>query len=102
MSRTVTVTTFSEYATEEWPAQEFLRLVQQAVYAIPPEFQGGATASLEGGYEETTKLTISYERPETAEEAAKREADGLRYRLEQEARERATYEALRRKFEPTT
>jgi hypothetical protein len=100
MTYTVTITTLSEYGSEEWPALEFLRLVGKAVADIPMEYRETATAELEGGYEESTSLTIRYSRPETEEEAFKRNADSQRSDQEQQQRDRQTYERLKRKFEP--
>jgi hypothetical protein len=69
---------------------------------IPEEFRESAVFEFgsDGDYDSPhEQISIWYKRPETDAEIAEREATALQYERRREAEERASYEALRRKFE---
>lgn len=94
----VRIETFREYGSESWAADNFLALVIEAVGQIPPERRDSAIVELEGGYEESTKLVISYRGPETAEAVRDRVRRCEEYVAEKRAGELATYNRLKAKF----
>lgn len=88
-----------EFGGETWSLDEFLVMINAAVAQIPPERRHTAKVELNGGYEESTSLKISFARTETPAEVATNVGRAIAYAREQQAGERATYEALKRKFE---
>lgn len=95
--RSVTEEVFSEGPCE-WSPSGFLADINDAIARIPPEFRDEAVVDLEGGYDESTSLTIKYTRPETDEEVAKRVAEARRYARGKVENELRVYEELKRKY----
>ena len=94
----VTINTLCEYGSSDWPVTDFLEMVQEAIAAIPEDRRGAAWAELEGGYDESTKLTIRYSGPESDETVADRVLRCEKYVAERRASEKLTYERLKAKF----
>ena len=94
----VTREAFCEYGSEEWSLAEFQEIIAAAIESIPPERREAARVELEGGYDESTCLKISYADWQSDEEVAKDVASALRYANEKLARERIEFERLKRKF----
>lgn len=97
--REVQAEALSEYGATEWALDEFLTAVREAIDTIPASCRAAAKVELDGGGDEEPRLTIRYTRMETSDEVAANVERGIAYVREQQARERATYEALKRKFE---
>lgn len=77
----------------------FFEWLKVYVEEIPKEFVAGATISLTADYESApVAISIDYERPETAEEIAERVNHEVQSRQNEEARERAIYAMLDRKY----
>lgn len=98
----LTIEVFNEDGGTEWTLPDFLADVNEAAAKIPEALRASASVDLEGGYEESTYLTISYERPETNGEYEARIRD-LVAQLEREKKQRAfaerqEYERLKAKF----
>ena len=99
--RDVTREVFHEYAEEEWTLPEFMALIEDAVAKIPEDKRAEAKVVLEGSYDETSFLKITYCDTETAAEVAERVKRALAYADSVRGKERAEYERLKSKFEPT-
>lgn len=97
--RTMVIEVFSEIAETSWPVADFLDQITKGIERIPPEYREAATVELVGDYDECSRLALKYSRPETEQEIAARVAAALAYAKSKQAQERATYEALKRKFE---
>ena len=92
----VTVNVIDVWKDEMWPLEEFLRIINEG---IPAERRATARVTFErGGYDETGKFEVSYERPETDAEMAARIARHAKYEADYARQERAQYEALKKKF----
>lgn len=96
--KTVTEVPFQKTPDESWTIGEFLAEIGFAVASIPEELREKASVDLEGGYDEWSRLTISYERPETDAEVARRVESAHDYARRQQASERSAYERLKQKF----
>lgn len=95
----ITVLNLSAWSSETWSATKFLKIIADAVAGIPEEFRADATAVLETeGDSSSADLTISYMRPQTAEEAERDRQSSERYKAENAARERREYERLKAKY----
>jgi hypothetical protein len=82
-----------------WALGEFLELLNAAANKIPAEHRATAAVRLrvQGDYAHAY-IEALYRRPETDEELAARVTRDERYKQETEARDRAHYEYLKRKF----
>ena len=91
---------FCEYGETEWTLVDFLRDIQEAVAKVPEHLRDVARVDLEGGYEESTKLSITYPDVESDEEVTARVTRAIQYALSSKAEERQQYERLKAKYEP--
>ena len=92
----VTVNVIYTFIDEQWPLKEFIEIVTAKV---PQEFTSSArVAFVRGAYDEGDHFEVSYDRPETDREYAERMQRYAEYEAEDKRRERATYEALKKKF----
>lgn len=89
---------FDEWGTRYWALPDFLDELNAAVAQIPEAKRGETMVSLEGDYDETGKLRISYDDVETADEVAERIASREQYQRERDARDLAEFERLSAKF----
>jgi hypothetical protein len=96
--KTVWHETFCEYGTTEWSVSEFREQIASAIDIIPKKYLASARVDLDGGYDESTKLVISYEAPESDETVADRVRRCEQYVAESREKDRQTYERLKRKF----
>lgn len=94
----LTIEVLKEYAEERWTLSEFMVLLADAAAEIPEQYREMAVVDLEGSYEETGAIIISYQRMETAEEVAKRVSEREAYLRSEAQREYNQYMALKRKF----
>ena len=103
--RTVTVVEAEQY-DEGFPSANLLSFnawLQSHLASIPPEYRGGAEICF--GYREDygdsiyVTVCISYERPETPEEVAKRVASSRHAIAEKERQEKLLYSQLKVKYE---
>lgn len=81
-----------------WTLAEFSALIADAIAQIPENARASAVVEMEG--DEYSVLKITYRRMETPEEVAENVQRGLARAHESSARERAAYEALKRKYGP--
>lgn len=100
--KNLTIEVFSEYGATEWTLPDFLSDVNEAVAKIPEALRASATVDLEGGYDESTSLKISFDRQETDKEYEDRIRE-LVLRVEHDRKQRAIaergeYERLKAKF----
>ncbi len=100
--RSVEEVPFQE-STDTWPLPEFLKLLNEAVESIPETFRDRAEVELQGGYDESTWLKITYSRPETNNEFNVRVGKYAEYArrqiAEKERRDASEYQRLKAKFE---
>ena len=100
--RSITIEVFNEYGETDWTLEEFLGAITAAVAKVPEALRATATVALEGDYEETTSLKISFERPETDQEYAERTRAMLSWattrKAHTEADERELYARLKAKY----
>lgn len=101
----VPVRSVDHYSFDELPTtlSEWLAWLEAAKDEAPAEYREHLNCVLnwESGYYDSgdsASLDIWYERPETDEEMTTRVNRGIAYVRGKEASERATYEALKRKF----
>lgn len=94
--REIVVEALCEYGGHEWSLEEFQADLASAIASIPADKRAATKVELEG--DEYLKLRIWYRRLETDAEVQERVARCLEYAQERQARERATYESLKRKF----
>jgi hypothetical protein len=87
---------FEQRGSEEWPLEEFLKKLNDAVAKIPEGSRSEARVEI-GGYESVT-FEIFFRRPETDDEIACRVASALKYARQRLHDERRTYERLRQKY----
>lgn len=108
MSEKVHVTVYrgEEYSADfpqyDWIAPKVLAWLTEKIEEIPTEFRDSSWCriSSETSYDSSqATIEIGYERPETAEETAKRLAEKAATKRAKEMNERALYEQLRKKFE---
>jgi hypothetical protein len=96
--RKVTRTVFSEYGEESWALEDFLADIEEAVAEIPGDKRAVATVELEGGYDESTRLKISYPDVESDDELRERIERAVAYARNRKAEERAEFERLKAKY----
>ncbi len=77
--------------------------LDQILAKIPEDYRGAAKIEVDsvGGYEgeHHTEITVYYDRPENDKEIAARLREERAAAARQEAKERAAFEALKRKYE---
>lgn len=99
IAREIEVVVFHEYGDESWTIPEFKAAIDHAINEIPEQHRAEAVVSLEGGYEESARLKITYTRLQNQEEIAERVRRALNYARDKQAKDLSTYEALKKKFE---
>lgn len=67
-TKTLTIEVFDFSGGEQWTVEQFQTMVNRLVAGIPPEHMATAQVHLEGGYDETTSLKMTYCRPQTWQE----------------------------------
>lgn len=105
----ITITHYnSERCGHAWPpssAIEFANWFSLQLGGIPEEYRASATIDIEAfeEYEGSVypHIKIQYSRPETAAETTAREGCEATHRRMIEAADRAAYQKLRARFEPT-
>jgi hypothetical protein len=101
--RQVNVTLFEEsLGDRDWPPEglvEFVAWAQNMLERGPEAFRGTAKIEIENRSEYYTVLEISYQRPETDGEMARRLDDEQKRAAAREADARAQYERLKAMFE---
>lgn len=75
-----------------------IALLQGKLALVPVELRASARLDLEGGYDESARLVLTYERPSTAKELRERKDAAERERLREERQERAMLAALQAKY----
>ena len=91
------VETLCEYSGE-WSVADFTYLISQAVAKIPADKRESAKVELEGGYEESTTLRVSYYGLESEAQVAARVRRCEDYVAQSRKSERVTYERLKAKY----
>ena len=85
-------------------ASDFLTQVAGLIEIVPIEYRAEIVFEFDrrgSDYDSSYgELSMHYTRPETDDEIRSREQSHEQYQAREHARERATYEALKRKFEP--
>lgn len=102
------VTVFShERYDGEWMPEglaDAIAWLNDKLESIPAEYRDSATIEIDSvsSWEDShyASITITYTRPETDDEVCERVDRERRMAAHREAQERATYEALKRKFAP--
>lgn len=94
----ISIDTLYEYGAESWTLTDFTALIEEAIEKIPVDKCAEAVVELEGGYEESTYLRISYQGMESPETVAARVNRCEEYVAGRRSGERAIYERLKAKF----
>lgn len=107
-ARLITETVFSaEQYDSNWPPEEFAAFrewLEDKREEIPEEFMASAMIQIDSKIsygQSLATIKVSYDRPETPQEVAARQAKEQARMGEQERQERALLEALQRKYEGT-
>jgi hypothetical protein len=87
------------YSSETWTVDEFLAEINSAISKIPTAARATAIVEYEcGGYDESSKFTITFQEPETVEEFACRIGHALMYAREKQNADLEAYERLKKKY----